>query len=51
MDNNAKFYKCDPDKNSLCDKKLCQRECFYTTDKDCSVDGVPYTVDTLNQEK
>lgn len=26
-------YECDPKKNKLCRKTLCQKECFMTTNK------------------
>ena len=35
----VKVYKCDPEKNKDCDKKLCQTECFYTANKQYAKEG------------
>lgn len=32
-----KLYLCDPTKNQGCKKTGCQKECFYTTNKEFSV--------------
>lgn len=34
------LYKCDPEKNTSCQKTACQTDCFLTLKKECSVDGV-----------
>ena len=39
------LYKCDPEKNTSCLKTACQTDCFLTSKKECSVDGVVLYVD------
>ena len=36
------MYKCDPEKNSECEKTCCQSCCFLTTHKEFSKDGKRY---------
>lgn len=42
------IYKCDHEKNTSCPKTLCQDECFFTRDKQFSVDGVAYELITYS---
>ena len=35
-------YRCDPKKNALCRKTLCQKECFMTTNKTAAKDDKVY---------
>lgn len=35
-----KLYLCNPRKNTECKKTACQSDCFMTTKKECSLDGV-----------
>ena len=35
-------YKCNPEKNTNCKKTLCQKDCFFTYNKDYSEDGKRY---------
>ena len=35
-------YLCDPEKNNLCRKTACQKECKHTTHKEFSLDGKKY---------
>jgi len=44
---NLVLYKCDPQLNTECPKTSCQRECFHTSRKEYSADGVPHTVREL----
>ena len=39
------FYKCDPKKNILCRKTLCQKDCFFTLNPRYSKDGKAYKYD------
>lgn len=36
------LYKCDPSKNTECEKTICQSLCFHTLDAKYSVDGKRY---------
>lgn len=36
--NGVKVYKCNPAKNTECDKKYCQKICFHTTHKEYSTE-------------
>lgn len=47
----AVIYKCDPNKNLTCAKTSCQKECFYTTNKNCSADGKEYTAKDIFEEE
>ena len=35
-------YLCDPEKNDICRKTACQKECKHTTHKEFSLDGKKY---------
>lgn len=44
------IYKCDPEKNIYCAKTACQKECFYTINRDYSLDNKPYVYDDQTQD-
>ena len=37
LDPLEQLYVCDPQKNKECRKTSCQTDCFYTTQKECSI--------------
>ena len=46
------YYKCDPRKHPPCeDDKICQRECFLTTNPSWSTDGEELTEEEVNAEE
>lgn len=43
------FYKCDPAKNTECRKTSCQYPCRMTRNKAFSTDGVPLTLEQIEE--
>ena len=43
----TKIYKCDPKRNTKCNREDCQVECFFTTEAEYSADGIAYTEDMI----
>lgn len=41
------LYKCDPDKYTECSKTGCQKQCNMTRKKEFSTDGIPLTLEKL----
>lgn len=39
------LYKCDPEKNTSCPKTACQTDCFLTSNREYSIDGIPMVFD------
>jgi len=42
MSNSDIVYKCNPSKNTECEKTICQSLCFHTFNAKYSVDGKRY---------